>query len=446
VTHNDLFPAQFLEHLQEAPGFDGQALAAAQALPAPVSIRLNPGKPFPHAYDRPVPWCRNAFYLESRPQFSLDPLLHAGAYYVQEASSMFLDHVLRTIHADTRPMRILDLCASPGGKSTLIASVMHPESVLVANEVIRNRTAALRENITKWGDARVMVTNNDAADFTASEQYFDIIVVDAPCSGSGMFRKDPNVMTEWSMVHVDHCSKRQERILEDILPALKPGGWLIYSTCSYSEEENEQIVDTLIARDYTCWIDNTIASQFPGIVLGRNGYRFYPYKVSGEGLFIAALQKPVTQHAPIHLTGRKYDPCSNHEKEKAAAWLKYPEHFTFFKHNHDIIAVPHSMQQVLNTCGRWHILQAGVRMGTWKNDQFIPAHELLMSTSWAQQLPIIPLTLGSALQYVRKNTIELPAHAPGWVAVAYQDIVLGALKIMQGRSNNYYPMEWRLRK
>lgn len=440
------YPNHFLEHLQHAPGFDEQAMTTVQGTLPPVSIRLNPAKRFPHHFHRQVPWCSQGYYLDTRPIFAHDPLFHAGAYYVQEASSMFLDHVLRTLQADVQPMRILDLCAAPGGKSTLIASVMHPQSVLVANEVIRSRTAVLHENITKWGDARVIVTHNDPADFATARHYFDIIVADAPCSGSGMFRKDPDAMQEWSIAHVAHCSKRQERILEDVLPALKPGGWLIYSTCSYSEEENEHIVDGLVQSGYHCFIDSTVSMRFPGIVLGKNGYRFYPYNISGEGFFIAAMQKPDGPASPIHQTGCHYDPCSNAEKENAAAWLNNPELYVCVKDKENLLAIPHSVYTVLQTCGKWHILQAGVRMGACKRNQFIPEHDLFMSAAWSKHLPLIELDAEAALQYLRKNTFTLPDTSPGWAAITYQQVVLGGIKVVPGRFNNYYPTAWRLRK
>ena len=199
---------------------------------------------FPQLETSPVPWAASGYYLSTRPSFTFDPYFHAGAYYVQEASSMFLEEAIRQT-TDGQPLKALDLCAAPGGKSTLMQGVLHPDSVLVANEVIKTRAALLADNITRWGAANVVVTNNDPRDFARLPGYFDLMVVDVPCSGSGLFRRDPAAIAEWSQDNVILCSQRQQRILADALPALKPGGTLIYSTCSYAVEEDEQIMDWL---------------------------------------------------------------------------------------------------------------------------------------------------------------------------------------------------------
>jgi NOL1/NOP2/sun family putative RNA methylase len=243
-----------------------------------------------------VAWSSNGYYLKSRPSFTLDPMFHAGAYYVQEASSMFLEEALKQAVDLTQPLKVLDLCAAPGGKSTLTQSVISNSSLLVSNEVIKARVNVLAENITKWGSANVIVTNNDPKDFQRLPGYFDVVIVDAPCSGSGLFRKDPKAVDEWSEQNVQLCNQRQQRILADVLPALKPGGVLIYSTCSYSPEENEDICDWLM-DNYSFENTRFTLNEELGIVETTSpnnkavGYRFYPDKVKGEGLFIAAFKK-----------------------------------------------------------------------------------------------------------------------------------------------------------
>src|ERR1044071_5586576 len=189
-----------------------------------------------------IPWTEYGHYLSQRPSFTFDPLFHAGCYYVQEASSMFLEQALKQTIDLSKPLRVLDLCAAPGGKSTHILSLISKDSLLVSNEVIRSRAKILKDNIVKWGYSNVVVTNNDPKDFQRLENHFDVIVVDAPCSGSGLFRREPEAIEEWSINNVQLCCQRQQRILADIIPALKGGGILIYSTCSYSPQEDEQIV------------------------------------------------------------------------------------------------------------------------------------------------------------------------------------------------------------
>ena len=245
-------PEPLIQSLQNVKGFNEDAFKAVHQSGGQItSVRSNPEKIFNiqhsifNAQLEKVLWSSNGYYLFERPSFTLDPLFHAGAYYVQEASSMFLEEVLKQTVDLTRPLRVLDLCAAPGGKSTLIQSVISKDSLLVSNEVIKTRVNILAENIAKWGAPNVIVTNNDPSDFKRLPGYFDVIVVDAPCSGSGLFRKDPNAINEWSENNVALCAQRQQRSLADILPSLKEGGVLIYSTCSYSQSEDEDISNWL---------------------------------------------------------------------------------------------------------------------------------------------------------------------------------------------------------
>jgi 16S rRNA C967 or C1407 C5-methylase (RsmB/RsmF family) len=236
----------------------------------------------------PVPWSLYGSYLERRPSFTFDPLFHAGCYYVQEASSMFLEQALRQTTDLAQPLNVLDLCAAPGGKTTHLQSLLSEDSLLVSNEVIRSRAAVLKQNCVKWGTQNVVITNNDPQHFNRLEGFFDVVVVDAPCSGSGLFRRDEEAIEEWSPDNVQLCCGRQKRILADVFPALKEGGVLIYSTCSYSKEENEAIADWLatelqmenltLQTEKDWHIVETTADK-----TNAKGYRFFPDKVKGEG-------------------------------------------------------------------------------------------------------------------------------------------------------------------
>ncbi|RYZ18668.1 MAG: RsmB/NOP family class I SAM-dependent RNA methyltransferase, partial [Chitinophagaceae bacterium] len=252
-------PVALLESLEDVPGFDRQAFIAVHEEPAvPTSIRINPLKfseaelstPIPNSpfatQLTKVPWAYNGFYLSQRPSFTFDPLFHAGCYYVQEASSMFLEQAFTQLLDLSQPIKVLDLCASPGGKSTHIQSLISGDSLLVSNEVIKTRSIVLTDTIIRWGCTNVFVTNNDPRAFQKLPGYFDTMVVDAPCSGSGLFRKDESAIDEWSLNNVELCSQRQQRILADALPALKEDGLLVYSTCSYSLKEDEEIMDWLV--------------------------------------------------------------------------------------------------------------------------------------------------------------------------------------------------------
>lgn len=271
-----------------------------------------------------VPWCREGYYLSGRPSFTFDPLFHAGCYYVQEASSMFLEQALRQyVH---EPVTMLDLCAAPGGKSTLARSVLPEGSLLVANEVMRNRSQVLAENLIKWGNPGVIVTNNDPADFTELGSLFDVILTDVPCSGEGMFRKDEVAVQEWSIENVDTCWQRQRRILRDIWPCLKTGGLLVYSTCTYNREENEDNVawitqelgaEVLPLEIQPDWhiTGNLIGTEFPV-------YRFLPHKTTGEGLFMAVLRKTADEPA-VSVRTKTGGKASKKEKEVRWLYFKY---------------------------------------------------------------------------------------------------------------------------
>ena len=242
-------PIALLNSLHDVKGFDESLFLQAHRELPPVSIRINKGKVHDEEgfirtsgipVSKPVLWCPSAFYLSERPKFTLDPALHAGAYYVQEASSMFLHYLFNELAKEEKDLSVLDLCAAPGGKTTLLSS-MPQVRLVVANEIIRARVSILYENLVKWGDPKIMICNSDPAQFRETGGYFDVLLVDAPCSGSGLFRKDPEAISEWSAENVKHCAERQKRILADALPALKEGGLLLYSTCSYSKEEFNRI-------------------------------------------------------------------------------------------------------------------------------------------------------------------------------------------------------------
>ena len=292
-----LLPEPLLAQLRTIPGFDEASFLAAHELPAVTSVRMHPLKSGEEkTASEKIPWCGDGLYLQTRPVFTLNPAYHAGAFYVQEASSMFLSHVWQNVVCDNGNLRVLDLCAAPGGKSTLIASLLHPDSLLLSNEVIRSRASVLEENMVRWGYTNSWVTCNDPRDFTKLEGYFDVVVIDAPCSGSGLFRKDIRALDNWTQDNVALCGGRQQRIIADIWPSLKQGGILIYATCSFSPEEDEQILDWL-ADEYDAHTLPVPLKDDWGIVAvtsprkKMNGYRFFPGKINGEGFFIAAIQK-----------------------------------------------------------------------------------------------------------------------------------------------------------
>jgi 16S rRNA C967 or C1407 C5-methylase (RsmB/RsmF family)/NOL1/NOP2/fmu family ribosome biogenesis protein len=452
-------PPELIQSLQNIKGFNQEAFKAVHQSGGQItSIRLNPekiGNRQSAISNEKVPWSSNGYYLPERPSFTLDPLFHAGAYYVQEASSMFLEEVLKQTVDLTQPIKVLDLCAAPGGKSTLIQSVISADSLLVSNEVIKTRVNILAENITKWGAANVIVTNNDPKDFQRLPNYFDVIVVDAPCSGSGLFRKDPNAIDEWSENNVALCAQRQQRILGDIMPSLKDGGVLIYSTCSYSKEEDEAIADWLAEQFAVDSLQLAVEESW-GIVetvserSGSIGYRFYPDKVKGEGFFIAAFKKPLSMMTIAEAKKQKSKVKSKQvftakEIEAVKPFLVNAGNYFYLKQHEEVIAMPLHLENDLAIIqSALYIKKAGVRLGTIIRNELIPAHDLAVSNIIDPSISKLEVDAETALQYLRKVDIVIEPSVKGWVMLSHQGLSLGWIKIMANRTNNYYPREWRI--
>lgn len=449
-------PKELLATLQTVEGFNEQAFTEVhRSGEQVVSVRLNPAKinsvPAGLDADGKVPWSSYGYYLMKRPSFTLDPLFHAGTYYVQEASSMFLELAIRQSCDLSKPLRVLDLCAAPGGKSTLIQSVISEESLLVSNEIIKSRAGILAENMGKWGAVNTVVTNNEPAHFKRLPNFFDLMLVDAPCSGSGLFRKDPEAIEEWSLQNVQLCSERQQRILSDTMETLKPGGLLIYSTCSYSAAENEDMLD---------WISDTFEVQsIPlqvetewGIVetFSPNhqnaGYRFYPDKLKGEGFFLAVFQK-AGEEIIGKTTKSKNKPAllSKAERELVNPYILDADKYDFIKFKDEILALPATMtDDFLLLQSSLYFKKAGVKIGTLIRNSLVPQHEWAVSSIASGILPKVDVDLATAQQYLRKKDIEIITDVKGWATVCYQNVPLGLVKILTGRCNNYYPKDWRI--
>jgi NOL1/NOP2/sun family putative RNA methylase len=461
-----MLPQPLINSLKDTKGFNEKAfIDVHDSTDKIVSIRINPSKSqianLKSQIANPVPWCSTGYYLKERSSFTQDPLFHGGSYYVQEASSMFLEQVLKQTADLNASLKVLDLCAAPGGKSTLILSLLNDESFLVSNEVIKTRAIILEENISKWGAANVVITNNDPKDFQRLENYFDVMVVDAPCSGSGLFRKDPSAIEEWSEQNVELCSQRQQRILADALPCLKENGVLIYATCSYSESEDEEILDWLAAsgereegKAGTLYESLRITcDESWGIVETQSekhkawGYRFFPDKVKGEGLFIAAFRKKGDEDEQYHR--EKVKPAKEKISAKELAtlnsYLKSDLFLSFIKQNENYIALPEALaNEIKKIQGALYIKKAGVNMGSIIRDELIPDHELAIATILNPAAERIELDITTALQYLRREDIKIDPGKKGWLVVTYQDLPLGWIKALPNRINNYYPKGWRI--
>jgi NOL1/NOP2/sun family putative RNA methylase len=392
-----------------------------------------------------IPWTENGYYLASRPSFTFDPLFHAGCYYVQEASSMFLEQAIKQTVDLSQPLRVLDLCAAPGGKSTHLLSLISKESLLVSNEVIRSRANILNDNIVKWGCSNVIVTNNDPRDFQRLKNYFDVIVVDAPCSGSGLFRRDAEAIEEWSEQNVALCSHRQQRILADVLPALKNGGVLIYSTCSYSKQEDEEIciwlLNELKVKSEKLKVKNEWA-----VVESDNGYRFWPDKVKGEGFFIACFRKNDGDDEAVYLPKVKPEKFSSKEMEILNKNVNI-DGLSFLRHEEIIYAVPEKLLADINfLSSKLRIVNCGTKVGEIIKDKLVPDHALALSNIVSDDISRLELDDEQAIKYLKKKELNLETDKKSWNLVTYLDHPLGWVNILPNRINNYYPKELRILK
>lgn len=436
---------------------------------SPVSIRLNPFKAqsldvTEGLYDCTVPWCSaTGRYLRERPNFTFDPLLHSGLYYVQEAASMIVDHIVRTFI--NQPVRMLDLCAAPGGKSTALRAALPEGSVLFSNEPMRTRAQILSENLQKFGHEDVIVTNNYPRDYRKAGIMFDAILADVPCSGEGMFRKDDGARAEWSQQNVDNCWQLQREIVSDIWKCLQPGGLLIYSTCTFNAHEDEENVEWIASELGADIIKLPVEESWnitPAVVGNAPVCRFLPGISRSEGLFVAVLRK----HGESETTALKASAANskpkkdrkNQRKQTAQGGkqqsadtmqaLRTPDNFTARRNGDEIVAIPKRWADTYDAAASTlKIMHAGVTLGTEKGRDLIPDQSLAMSRQLnIDAYPHVELGYAEAINFLRKEAVTLPEGTPrGFVVVTYLGYPLGMEKNIGNRANNLYPTEWRIK-
>ncbi len=434
-------PQAIIDSIKNIKGFDLETfIRAHEQGNLPISIRLNPFKLIEkwNVETSDISFSEYGKYVNNLPNFNIDPLFHAGTYTVQEANSMSLEYVLRNTVDLSKDLRILDLCASPSGKNTHIASLITPESIFVSNEVISTRSDILADNMTKLGTMNTIVTSNDPKDFGKLTGFFDVVLIDPPNSSSGLFRKNPDAIKDWSLENVALFARKQKQIIADAWACLKDSGILIYTTSSYSSAENEEVMEW-VCEKYGA--TNALATK----VLDEESLRFYPSE-KGEGFFISALKKNNPEKETYVRTGRPIKNNSRRtQREVFRPWIKDIDNFNWYDVKDEFFLINSEHEYLVNVLQSYlHIRKAGVKMGKIAGKDLIPDHQLALSLYLSENINRVELTEEEAMKYLRREDFTLDQAQKGWSLMTFENVGLGWAKILPNRINNYYPKEFRV--
>ena len=462
-------PSKFLDRMECLLGEEFPNFKAALGQKPNVSIRLNPNKKSPLntgennqlKIDSQVPWCRDAFYLQERPSFVFDPSFHCGSYYVQEASSMIIDHIFRSCLNLNQDLKVLDLCAAPGGKSSLVSSLLSQESLIISNELVGSRARVLKENIDRWGPANSLISNGRADAYDGINNFFDAIVLDAPCSGEGMFRKHDLSIEQWSPKKIEELSGIQRELLASMAPLVKEKGIIIYSTCTHAPEEDEKNVEWFLNKysefelvsielKENWGISNQIAAEhYPQI---NAAYRMFFHKARGEGFFFSVLRKKESSSGKFRKSKKqtlKLKPPNNKIKTQFLAYIQDCDKFEIRQEGDEIYALPKAhIEDILALDSQLKLIKRGVHLGTVKGKKWIPSHEFALSQIINKNaFEIIEVSHENALRYYKGMNLEIDYRgAQGWTLIAHNENILGWVKVLANRINNHLPKGWEIRK
>ena len=455
-------PERFVERMRQELGeAEATALCEALATEPSTAIRLNtPKMSCPPFEAEAVPWSADGYTLPERPAFTLDPAFHAGAYYVQEASSQFAGYILSQAvggRAQCEGLRVLDVCAAPGGKSTHYASLVGEHGLVVANEINRSRAAVLADNARKWGLGNMVVTCNDSAHLGDYEEWFDVVAIDAPCSGEGMFRKSEEACEQWSEANVKMCAERQWEIVENVFDTLRPGGVLIYSTCTFNRDEDEALVQRICdewgeAIEPAQEVD--VADEW-GAVVGRVGafqtFRFFPHRVKGEGMFMAVARKAGEPMSRRRMPKARREVIMAVEKrfeQELSRWVKEPKRMRFFSAGDTIYACwAEHYDEIKALSSRLAVIYSGVALGQIFKGKLKPDGALAFYVGLNRDaVATAELSLDEALQFLRKQDMSAEPFVEGVNMVLYKGLPLGFVKRVGARVNNMYPASLRILK
>ena len=447
-------PELFIQQINELfPADEASALVLALGDSEPsVSIRINAKKCDSAPEYKRVPWCELGYHLGERQSFTFDPSFHSGRYYVQDASSMFLAYAIKKLVDKTTPVRYLDLCAAPGGKTTTAIDALPEGSLVVANEIMGNRAQILKENIIKWGNPNCVVTNNDSFAYSKFTHFFDIIAADVPCSGEGMMRKDDEAVAQWTPALVKECAARQREIVDNAWQALRPGGLFIYSTCTFNRPENEDIIEYLVNELGAESLDLEVPAEwniYPAINSPVHGYHFFPHRTQGEGLFLAVVRKPENEQKITMKSGKNKKNKKDKPQPVPAEIKKWisPDYDMQIVANADCfnaISTKYA-DEIAILLENLKVIYCGCEVASVKGRDVIPAHSLALNNcaavgTFSRQ----EVDYATAIAYLRGETIVIDAPK-GIVVITYNNQPLGFVKNLGNRANNLYPKEWRIK-
>lgn len=429
-----------------------------------VAVRFNSRKIGTYTPRNIVPWCPCGSYIyNQRPRFTFDPSMHQGIYYVQDPSSMILRTIvehLKTTLPNSRPLVYIDACAAPGGKTTAAIDALPEDTLVISNEFDRKRADILCENIIKWGYPNIVVTQGDTAKFTKLGEIADIVATDVPCSGEGMMRKDETAIQQWTPQLVEQCAELQRSIIDNMWKALRPGGFFIYSTCTFNHAEDEEnlayLIEELGAEPYDL---DCIRCNFPQIAGAVDSpypaMRFIPGRIDGEGLFVAVVHKPdPTQSiaSPIKSKNTQSKAKGQQNRKKSEAninvdnWIKSTG-YEIVTDGDKITALPSEWRPLIDDIKKkLNVIYCGVELATTKGHDIIPSQALALSTIANRNFPRIDVDYTTAINYLSRQAITLPDGTPkGFVLLTYNDSPLGFVKNLGNRANNLYPQAWAIR-
>ena len=450
----------FRTYLEEAIGHENALVAfSAFECPASVSVRMNPFKKCAAPEGREVLWNPHGRLLEQRPVFTLDPVFHAGAYYVQDSSSMFVGHAFRelvksAVRPSGRHIRVLDLCAAPGGKTTDLAASLREmfgdDFLLVSNEVMKARAGVLADNVALWGDPNVVVTSDDPRAFGALDGFFDVIVADVPCSGEGMFRKDEEAQRQWSEDNVALCEARQRRIVADVWPSLAQNGLFIYSTCTFNRMENDGNVRWISEElGAECVLKDDKLGGMPGVIKTELGYSLVPGLVEGEGQYCSALVKTGISGAAVMPSSRRRPAAGKDRPAEIPKdiCLLFDREVMLSRRGETVIALPKYLKDEVSVIeGFLHVIASGCAAGVVKGKDLVPDADMALSLMLREgAYPVVEVDRDTALAFLHRDAVVLPDAERGYVLIRYAGVNLGFVKNIGNRCNNLHPQSRRIR-